>query len=215
MIATANRIPVASGSLTRPLTGLWRADLVLAKAAAEAPIQPGDAVALDLAGTAFEGTAVQAGPERGLWRVVLVAGKGKMGQPVSPKTYQGMDALGILRDTLGEVGEALDDAANLDYSPEAWVRFAGPAYGAVAALVRAARGNWRATASGTIWAGVDAWGAYTPEAAAIEEHPGRVVLGLEPALEPGVALDGYGRAVEVVHAWNARRARTEVRYDPA
>ena len=215
MIATLGQAPVARGSLTIPLTGLWRADVVLARAAADAPVQRGDAATLDLAGTAYVGTVTQAGPERGLWRAVLVAGQGQMGQPVKPKTYQGMDALGILRDTLGEVGEELDGASDLNYSPNSWVRLAGPAYGAVAALVRAAGGNWRATASGTIWAGVDAWDGYSPQTPVLDEGVGRVTLVLDPAILPGASLDGYGRVIEVTHAWDASRARTEVRYDPA
>lgn len=215
MIVTLNDFPTARGTLVYPLTGLWRADVVLARAAADTPVQAGQEVRLAFSEVVYQGTAVQAGPERGLLRATLIAGKGKMSDPVRPKTYQSMDALAILRDTLGEVGEELDGASSLDYTPQTWVRLKGLAYGAVATLVRAAKANWRMTPEGRVWAGVDAWSTYRLQTPVLEEEPGRVVLQLDPALTPGVVLEGYGRVLEVIHDWASNRARTEVRYDPA
>lgn len=214
MIVTLNDLPTAKGTLVYPLTGLWRADVVLARAAADAPVQAGQEVRLAFAEVEYRGTAVQTGPERGLWRVIAIAGRGKMGRPVKPRTYQSMDALAILRDILGEV-EELDGSSSVDYAPQSWVRLAGPAYGAVAALIRAAKANWRMTPEGRVWAGVDAWSTYRLQTPVLEEGPGRVVLQLDPALTPGVVLEGYGRVLEVIHEWAPNRARTEVRYDPA
>lgn len=215
MIVTLNDLPTAKGTLVYPLTGLWRADVILARAAANAPVQAGQKVRLAFASTAFSGTTIQAGPERGLWRVIAVAGKGGISRPVKPRTYQSMDALAILRDTLGEVREELDGSSSVDYAPQSWVRLAGPAYGAVVALIRAAKANWRMTPEGRVWAGVDAWSTYRLQTPVLEEGPGRVVLQLDPALTPGVVLEGYGRVLEVIHEWAPNRARTEVRYDPA
>ncbi|UZX16563.1 hypothetical protein KQ693_05905 [Thermus sp. PS18] len=210
-----NNTPTARGELLLPLVGLWRADVVLAAAGDSGKVTPGQAVELAFPSTIFKGTAVQAGPERGLLRAVVLPGKGKLSQPVRPKVYQEMNALGILRDTLSEVGEELDGSSRLDYSPPQWVRMGGPAYGAVAALVRAAKGAWRCTPEGKVWAGEETWPEYAPQTLVLEERVAEVVLELDEGLKPGVVLKGYGRVVEVRHVWGPSVARTEVRYDPA
>lgn len=215
MEVVLNNIPTARGELLLPLVGVWRADVVLAAAGDSGKLAPNQAVELAFPSVIYRGTAVQVGAERGLLRAVLLPGKGKLSQPVKPKVYQGMEALGILRDTLSEVGEELDGSSKLNYFPPQWVRVAGPAYGAVAALVRAAKGTWRFTPEGKVWAGEESWPEYKPQTLVLEERVTEVVLELDESLKPGVMLEGYGRVVEVRHVWGPSVAWTEVRYDPA
>jgi hypothetical protein len=224
-LVTANDVGVISGRITRPLVGVWTADLVLD--------QPD--------GTGFDpGTKVTISSENGYSlagvvdpnrtgdfldavHVRVIGGAGGMGQAainrafVQPQAFVRDVVNGLMSDS-GESLSSTTDAGFLATNLAAWSVMGKPVSWNLRALLKivAPAFSWRILADGTLWIGAESWPSATGTFDTMEQDPadGSYVLGVEsPFVVPGTSIDGVGHVNRCVDVIEARRMRTHVYLD--
>lgn len=203
-------IPVVAGTVTRPRTGCWVADLET-----ERPPPPG-VVRTKLTGPSLElsGSVVRRGVFGGRSRVRIVGGAGRLPTVLPARAFRSMPVSLLLEDitvAAGERAAALDDALG-GRSLLAWVRAAMPAGQAVASLAELFEVGWRVLDDGTIWVGEDNWRASAVDGVVLHTDPIRRSVFVAPSsmgVAPGTTWQGF-RVEAVTHTIEATGFRTEI-----
>lgn len=208
---TAGGQDVTEGLIEVPKTGRAIADLRLATAAGDAPINIGDAVTLAFEdGTEYAMACVRAGDRNGLWAVRLVGGVGGLGKDVKAKFYGNDVAFGdVFKDALREVGETAGDV-DLPGSLKFWSRHAGTAFEAIRALlIESPKRTWRVGRDGKVNVFIPAASA-GPAVELVEAFPAsnRYMLNVAPTLEPYQTIQ-FGEVDRVIHRIDGGKLRTE------
>jgi hypothetical protein len=182
--------PVISGTIPIPLNGRLTADLKLA--ITSAPPAAGKQVTLTFeGGQAYKCTVERSGPQGGFQAVRLVGGSGGLSKQVPSRYYQGIPAATVIKDLLGECGEAVGDI-DLPSTLAFWVRPEGPAHEALRALMmRYPERIWQVAPNGKVNILVPTWPDYPGELNIETEQPaaGSYLAGADPRLTPGVRLN--------------------------
>jgi hypothetical protein len=223
---TANGIGVLEGTkITRPLVGVWIADLVLD----------------DPSGTGFApGTQVTIASEGGYSIVGVVdpnrtgdyldathcrviGGAGGMGKAATARAYVQPGAFardvvnGLVQDS-GETLSATADAGFLGTNLAAWMVMAKPCSWNLRALLKivAPAMNWRILSDGTLWIGSETWPAASATFDTLSASPsdGSYELGVEaPFVAPGMSISGLGNINRCVDVIEGGKLRTHVYVD--
>jgi hypothetical protein len=124
---TVNGARVYEGSIVRPFSGVWHADL-----AVEADAAPTGRVSISVADGALvlAGTAFRTGSFADRVRLRVVGGAGGIGTVIVPAWYRDVPARIVLSDALSAVGEQLattTDPAALSMRLAQWARARGEA----------------------------------------------------------------------------------------
>lgn len=200
---------VIRGTITRPLTGVWTADLVVDQVDGLG-FAAGTAVTIaSLDGYELKGTvaAGRTGDFLDTVHVRVLGGAGGFAKAVQPRAYvqPGAFVKDVLNGLCADSGEKLSttiDAALLTTNLQAWSTKGEPMSYALLTLLGwlSASLDWRILADGTLWIGTETWPdagvtydllSYDPREAAYE-------VGLQsPALEPGTTVDGIGKVSRV------------------
>lgn len=194
--ATANGEPVQSMDLELAARGAWRATLLVATDDAPAA---GSRVVIEAPGGRFVGTARRAGADQGgQVSMLVVGGADRLTTIVEPASFRDTpvrDLVAGILDPLGEVLSARSDQAVLGRVLPSWPRTRIRAADALSMLVEDAEpaATWRVLDDGTVWLGIDAGEAVSPEHTVTHDAPeeGLLELAVEDlSLRPGHSFLG-------------------------
>jgi hypothetical protein len=212
LVTLAGR-PVLEATITLPLRGAWRADLVVASDGEDITGQ----VALEDNGLIYSGTVVRGGLDHTRWLGRLVGGAGGLTRPTIPRPYRDVVAAVVLADLLLDAGERLSpdsDPDVLTYALPQWLRF-GQVEDALEALVVDKIGvNWRTERGGEIWVGTDTFPEVTLDHVIESRSDERrlwTIATERTDLAPGFSFEGQ-RIVQVSHRLSADSLRSEVSF---
>jgi len=224
-LVTANNVAVISGVITRPLVGVWTADLKLDQTTDASGFTPGTKVTI-----ASENNYSIAGvvdPNRGgsfldSMHVRILGGAGGMSKLATARAYaQGSLARDVINGLMRDGGESLSsttDAGMLATSIGAWAVLGHTVGWNLRALLRivAPAMSWRMLPDGTLWIGSETWPAASGTFDAIDQDPadGSYVLGVEaPFCAPGTSISGLGNVNRCIDVIAGGRLRTHVYVD--
>jgi hypothetical protein len=225
-LVTINDVAVISGTILRPLVGVWTADLTID--------QP-DGTGFD-AGTkvtiksdnGYSLSGVVADNRTGSFLdavyVRVVGGAGGMSKPASARSYvqPGAFVRDVLNGLCADGGETLSgtvDASFLTTNLTAWATIGG---NAVMRNLRALLDivaptlNWRILADGTLWIGAESWAQDTTDFQVMHQDPvdNSFHIGIEsPFVVPGSSLPGVGNVAMVQDDIDSGHLRSRVWVD--
>lgn len=186
---------VLSATLELPRVGAWVAEVSLATDSV-----PSGKVELVLGDVlTIKGTVSRAAVFEGRVSARVVAGADGLRKAVIPKHYTSPTVGVVLRDILGDVGEAQSASiasALLSTQLEHWTTIAMPAGQALRCLAPMAGADiaWRHLPDGTVWLGSEAWpDSRVTDYADVSASPGDATVEihlLTPELLPGTLLGG-------------------------
>lgn len=211
---TANGRPVLVATVSFPRVGVWHAQLDID--ADDITLFGGDVALVREDGSVFNGRVVTNGATAFADRVRarIIGGNAGFGTPCEPKFYRAIPASTVLRDALGEGGEALSGTSTgIDAQLPFWVRHEASVGEAFEECVASLGCVWRVLDDGTVWVGKETWPsvALPPEDFVLEEDgvARTATFANADGIRPGMTYEGrhIGR-VEVTYA--AAAARTKV-----
>lgn len=209
-------IPIVSGRVSFPRTGVWSGELRI-----EGTTPPSGRVSLQVGGSAFVGTVALATTWKGSSYVRVVAGAGGLAKELPAKGYVSSPIIVPLQDIATECGETLSksvDAAVRNTYLAHWARSSGAGGTALARLVAAYAGAvWRFMPGGELWAGVETWPTVRGDVELLDFEPfgeRLTFFAQNPGLLPGFKF--MGRNVSYVeHTIKPERIETNVWFEPA
>lgn len=210
-------IPVSRGVLRLPLVGTWEAELTTTDTSAT---KLTGRVSLEVAGASWSGTVLRAEADAGsLVTVRMVGGSGGLATELAPRAYRSATRRVILDDVLTQAGESLglgSDEAFLAASVPRWTRQRGTVGEAIKGLLAGTGYSWRIGADGSMVVAAESWPEVEPTHVVESEDPTRdeLVVALDSiAVLPGLTFLGR-RISSATYAWDDRRLRAELCYDP-
>ena len=225
-LVTANGVAVIDGTITRPLVGVWIADLVLDQPDGIG-FSPGTKVTIasennySLAGVVDPN---RTGDFLDAVHVRIVGGAGGLSKSATNRAFVQPSAFvrdvinGLIRDS-GESLSATADAGFLATNLAAWSVMGGKTVSwNLRALLKiiAPAFSWRILGDGTLWIGAESWPSASGTFDALTQNPkdGSYELGVEaPFVVPGTNISGVGNVNRCVDVISARRMRTHVYVD--
>lgn len=200
-LITCANMPVLSGTLVLPESGVWWADIEL----------PGDAVltgrvTISDEESSFVGTVLRSTALAGRVTAIITGGNSGRGL-VSARSYQGAPVLQVAQSIASSAGELLDPASArwLTASLPYWTTAGGSLGAAMSQLCEALGLTWRMLPGGFLWVGSDEWssGAGTQVIDEDGSIGALLVATDELSLRPGTTIAG------------ARIARVEYELQPS
>jgi len=190
MLVTANGHTVVEATIREALQGAWLAELQV-----DHTEELTGAVTIAFGDVDFVGTVVRSGVNQGRSRARVIGGAGGLSTLLPGRSYTGVSLGTVLGHILTEAGETLsedgDDIAG-QFVPR-WVRPAGTAARAVAAVAAHLGLAWRTLRDGTVWIGTDTYPEIEAEYTETDRDAitGAVLIApASPKARPGVSLDG-------------------------
>lgn len=179
--------PIVRGTITLPRTGRWQADIELESA------PPGEGSPVTLRGPGIElvGHAGRVGSFHGAHRVRAVGGTGGLTQELPAASYRNMPVGLLLEEILGPAGERLSSLVGASVTTRtvpSWVRPAGLAGAALAALAELVGVTWRLLPDGSVWLGDDSWASASVGGEVFDADP--ITRGVSVALDSAALLPG-------------------------
>lgn len=213
---------VIMGTITRPLVGVWTADLVVDDVtgqgfAAGTKITIASQDGYELKGVIAEG---RTGDFLDTVHVRVLGGAGGLPMVVTARSYvqPGAFVRDVLSGLCGDSGETLSssiDAQLLATNLAAWSVKAEPMSYALLTLIGWVQPtlSWRILSDGTLWVGAETWPAADLTYNLLSRDPKDAAyeLGLQsPAIEPGTTIDGIGQVSRVEISIHASSVRARV-----
>lgn len=212
---------IISGSIHRPLIGVWSADLTI-----DQPDGSGFAAGTKVTIASQDGyeikgiiAAGRSGDFLDTVHVRVLGGAGGLPSMVTARSFVQPGAFfrdvlnGLCSDT-GETVSSTIDAGLLTTNLSAWSIKAEPASHALLTLISwvVPTASWRILSDGTLWVGTEKWPSADVTFDLLSQDPKDAAfeLGLEsPAIEPGTTIDGIGQVsrVELTISASSIRAR--------
>jgi len=223
-LVTANGVTVISGSVMRPLVGVWTADLVIDQADGTG-FDPGTKVTITADG-GYSLTGVVDANRTGDFldavhvRVIGGAG-GIMSNNSAARSYVQPQAFvrdvisGLMSDS-GETLSATTDAGFLATNLTAWSTIGADTVDRnirVLVDIIAPSMSWRVLSDGTVWVGNESWPSLAGTIDIIAQDPtdGSYYLGVNsPFVIPGVSIDGVGKVARVQDIIESGKLRSRV-----
>jgi hypothetical protein len=224
-LVTCNDVGVISGTIVRPLVGVWTADLVLDQSDAGS-FAPGTKVTITSEGGYSLAGVVDPNRSGGFLDAVhvrVVGGAGGMAKAASPRAYVQPSAFvrdvvnGLAKDA-GESLSSTSDQGFLSTNLAAWSAMGKSVTWNLRTLLKivAPAFSWRILSDGTLWIGAESWPSASGTFDAISQNPadGSFDLGVEaPFVAPGTAIDGIGNINRCVDTIEGGQLRTHVYVD--
>jgi hypothetical protein len=224
-LVSANGVAIIEGTITRPLVGVWWADLKLDQTGDTTGFTPGTKVTISTdSGYSIVGVV---DPNRGgsfldSVHVRILGGAGGMSKLAITRTFGvGSFARDVISGLTSDAGETLSsttDAGMLATSLNGWAVLGRTVGWNLRALLRivAPAMSWRILSDGTLWIGNETWPSSSGTFDAIDQDPadGSYVLGVEaPFVAPGTNISGLGNVNRCIDVITAGRLRTHVYID--
>jgi hypothetical protein len=225
-LVTANDVGVISGTVIRPLVGVWVADLII-----DQPDGSGFAAGTRVTIKADGGYTLKGvvDPDRtGSFldsvHVRVVGGAGGLGKDASPRSYVQPSAFvrDVLNGLCSDAGETLSDTTSASFLSQnltAWSVIGGNSVRQnMRALldIVAPEMSLRILSDGTLWVGEETWPQSSATYDVMNQDPtdGSYLIGMDsPFVEPGTNLPGVGNVGRVMDTIDKGRLRSRVWID--
>jgi hypothetical protein len=204
-LVTINDVGIISGTILRPLVGVWTADLVIDQSDASSFTAGTKVTIKSENGYSLSGTVAEnrSGAFLDAVYVRVLGGAGGMGKASSARSYvqPGAFVRDVLNGLCADSGETLSstvDASFLGTNLTAWSVIGG---NLVMRNLRALLDivapslSWRILSDGTLWIGAESWTQVTTDFQVMHQDPsdGSFHLGIEsPFVVPGTSLPDVG-----------------------